>query len=134
HSTSDDPSVISPAAEQAVRKSVLHEYAKSMAADHNRSQNSVDSIQRSYSRRLKDTVVSDQDRENDIQRQNAADRNAERTELLGHIEDTEFRKKQALKNQELDHERETDSMNRHYAVQLDGQRREYEDILAAQKN
>ena len=99
--TSEDTSLISPAAEAAVRKSIVREYEKTLAAERDRNARATDSVQTEYSGRLHDTIIDGQAKENNIQQQNAADRHQDRQQLLDHIQDTESLKQMTLRNQEL---------------------------------
>lgn len=133
-STSDDTSVISPAAEAAVRKAVVNEYEKTFMADRTRSEDTIDSIQREYAHRLHNTIIDNDADKAVIQSENAADRHRLQSEMLQHVQDTEFIKDNTLRNQELDHMRETQNLNRNYSTMLDRQRRQYEEILVTSKN
>lgn len=132
--TSDDTSLISPAAEAAVRKAVVSEYEKILAEEHGRNRRSEESIQTDYSHRLNDTIFDKDDQSAKTASLTQQDRHNERMLLMEGIKDAEFMKETTLRNQDLSHTRELERMNKAYARMLEGQRRQYEEILSTQKN
>lgn len=133
-STSEDASVISPAAEAAVRKTVIGDYEKTFKAERARNDRTVDSMQRSYIDKVQDTLHDKETNETNIRKQNAVDRELERNRLLSHISDTEFMTQEAIRNKEYEHTQQSENLHRNYANMLERQRREYEDVLQAIKN
>lgn len=131
--TSDDTTVISPAAEAAVRKSMIGEYEKVLGAERDRNDRNVDSMQREYTRRVNDTVEEKRSSETQIRKQNNVDREIERNRLLAHIQDTEFMKDQGLRHKEYENTKMVDNINRNYANILENQRREFNDVITSAK-
>lgn len=132
--TSQDATLISPAAEASVRKSVVGEYEKVLSAEKERSKGTIDSVQQEYASRLQTEVLNAQSKENDFRQQSTAERHAERSQLLQGIQDAEFMKDTTVRNQEIDHQRETENLHRVYSRMLEQQRKQYEEILTSTKN
>ena len=132
--SSGDASVISPAAEANLRKIYVNEYQKTADAEHASNRNALDSLQKEYSNRLYDVTTESSARENSINQRSAAELHHERSELLQHLQDMENMKQSTLNNQESDHRREVDNLNRNYSVLLDRQKKQYEEILDTTKN
>jgi|GEM_PF-7062534 len=133
NTTSEDVNDISPAAEAAVRKSVIREYEKTFGAESERNSRTVDSIQKEYGTRLQDTVYQAQSKENEVRQNYQSESHRERRDLLQAMQDTEFMKKETLRNKDMDHQRENQNANRSYAQTMDRQRKQYEEILGADK-
>ena len=127
--TSDDASDISPAAEASVRKSMIAEYQKTANAEMERNQRSLDSVQQSYADRLVDTGNEKDAYITKLQQTSEGERQREKSELLNNLQEAETMKNTTLKNQELDHGRETEKLTKHYTSAMNEQRRQSEEII-----
>jgi hypothetical protein len=132
--TSQDASLISPAAEHAVRKSVASEYDKTLNAEQERHQRDADSILRSYSHRLQETILDRDARDTQLMQDNALEQNRQRSQFVENLRDTEFLKDQALRSKDWESNKQEENVNRNYSGLLERQRREYEGILNASRS
>ena len=131
---SKDISNISPAVETAVRKSIVGEYDKQFQAERERHARSEQSIQGDYANRLKDTVVQGETERANMARTHAGERSFDRAQFLEHISDTEFMKNEALRSREVQHQRQTETVDRNHSSLVERQRREYEEMLQIQRD
>ncbi len=128
-STSSDTSAISPAAEEAVRKKVINEYGKAFDAEQTRNKEATDSVVRTYSNLVQDTIAERDTQDAKMQRQFANQTNQERNQLLEHITDIDFMKDLTLRNKDEEMNRQQQNLTRSYSTMLEKQRRSYEEVL-----
>ncbi len=133
-STSADASLVSPAAEAGIRATVQGEYEKTFEQERERNKGFLDGVHRGYSDRLQDTIVAGETKQAQLHQELTTEQHRSRKDLLQHIQDGEFTRNNTLRNQEQDHQREAQNMNRSYALMLERQRKQYEEIIAAQKS
>lgn len=132
--TSQDPTDVPPAAETAMRRAMVQEYQKNLQAEQERNARTIESMKSEYSDRIHETVLSKQDELTIRGRQHAMERNYDRQQFVSHIKDLE-QTNEATKNiQEEQFRREIENLTKHYSKMMERQRREYEDILNAQKD
>ncbi|MCM2279607.1 MAG: hypothetical protein NDJ89_16150 [Oligoflexia bacterium] len=133
-STSGDTSIVSPAAEAAIRKSVTREYEKTLASERERNQNSTDSMQKEYAGRVTDVVRDKELVTTRMQKQFATEQAAEQSRFVAHVQDVEMLKNEALRNKEFEAARQSENLNRSYSSMLQRLRREYEDVFQSQRS
>ncbi|MEK6580633.1 MAG: hypothetical protein AABZ55_15525, partial [Bdellovibrionota bacterium] len=127
--TSERPSSISPTAENAIRKSMIREYEKTMDAEKDRNRRALAGTHENQTNRYQDLVQDKESREATLQRDHAFETQQQKQELMGHIGDLELSRNIERRNSEADQSREVDNIRRSYENMLNRQRREYEDIL-----
>ncbi len=132
--TTTDTSEISPAAEEAVRRSLAGQYQKTFDAESQRHHGTVESMKREYTQRLNDEIRSSADRETRLQQEQAMERQRSRTELLFTVEELEASRHETLRNQDNAHLRSTETLERSHAQTLEKLRRQYEEILTTTRN
>jgi ribosomal protein S17E len=132
-SNSADTNDISPAAENAVRRSVAKEYEKNFSAESERNKRTVASLQHSYSDRMQNAEAEHSRTATEREQGNQTERHQEMTRFMEHVADVEETKEQALRSKEGDHERQTDQMNRAFSQMNTRQRSDFEANLNAQR-
>ena len=132
-STSSDTALISPAAETAVRRSVASQYEKTFQAERERHDRSVDSVQKEYSNRLRESVLEKDAQGAKMAHDQIAARQQDRTQFLNHIHETEFLRDTTLRDKEIEYRREAENVSRNHALILERQRREYDEMLQTQR-
>lgn len=126
--------ILPPGVEEQLRKSVIDDYAKSLAAEQERTQRALGSLKDSYGYKIQNMLFDRESREAEIQRDSVATQNAERAQFLKYAQDIEYTKGTALRNKEISQLREIDNITNNYASMLERQHREYEEILSTHKN
>jgi hypothetical protein len=127
--TSANPADMSPAAEATLRKELNEEYGKVQAADHESNQQRTDTLQRNYQDKFMDSEDQRKAFETKTQRQIASENHQSQNEFLNHITDTESAKELTLRNQQQQHDRETELLNHNYSRLLDHKGREQDEML-----
>jgi len=133
-SNSDDPSDISPAAENNLRRTLVKEYEKTATAEQDRNQAYLENMRRGFQERYQKLSSTSEDKETSLLQQRAAAEHGDRKDFMNHLEDMNSTKETTLRNQTANHERETANLHRSFARTLDAQRRQYEDILKVAKD
>ncbi|MGK5082154.1 hypothetical protein WDW37_02530 [Bdellovibrionota bacterium FG-1] len=129
--TVQDTSEVTPAVENAVRKSITKEYDKTMNAETERSRRALEQMRNNYSDRMHTTdeehtqVLTKQERDNLLTRQQEIGRFRE------HASAVELEKEEAIRNRDYDHSRETEGMNRSFSQMNQRQRNEFETMIQA---
>ena len=129
-STTGDVNQISPAAEANLRKSVAQEYGKVQQADMKRNERRTDTIQDEYKNLLSESEQRRITRETQLQRSVASERQNNFTTYNDHIADTEANKLSQLHNQEEQHLRETELLNKNYARAMNRQNLQHQETAA----
>jgi hypothetical protein len=128
--TSADTASVSPAAEEAIRKKVIGEYGKAFDAEQNRNKDTTDSIVRTYSNLVQDTISERDAKDAQMQRSFANQSNQDRNQLLEHITDIDFMKDLTLRSKDEEMNRQQTNLTRSYSNMLDKQKRSYEEVLS----
>ncbi len=127
--TSDDPTLISPAAEAQVRKNVIQDYEKKFNSEIERNKSSIDHLQMKYINQYQKALEESSDKETQIHQRNAAERTFDQTRFLDTVQDTEYRTSAKMREQSSDHDREQEGLLHQFSNLMNRQRREYEHIL-----
>jgi hypothetical protein len=120
---------VTPAQENAVRKSLIADYEDKFEREHERNKGTVDSIQRSYSERLNETIDQKEQEKTSMARRAAEDSNRDRSEFISSVREVEENRAQAIKSLEDQNARTIEDMQRMYASAMEKQRRNYEELL-----
>jgi hypothetical protein len=127
--TTSDPTKVSPAAENAIRHSITEQYEKVLATEKDRNARDRDSLRSNLTQELS-RVREDRDASVlSVSQKAALEADHSRTALLQLSEESELQKRQALQSKDDDHQKIVDNLQRTYAVTLDRQRRQYEELL-----
>ncbi|MCC7440737.1 MAG: hypothetical protein IT285_03830 [Bdellovibrionales bacterium] len=129
--TSEDSSLVSPSAANAIHRQVAGGYQKSLEAETARNRRAVEQMRDTYQDRHESLLTSSRVEKTKMANEHASSVSAERAVFMDHIYDTETSKEDAIKSSRLDHDSELDKMKRAQARILAEQRRRYEDILEA---
>jgi hypothetical protein len=124
-----DATEITPAVENAVRRTVVKQYEKNLNAETDRNKRTVDTMQQSYSNRL---VASEADASHVLtkhEQQNQSERHQDQARFLDAMNDTELQKNESLRRNAEDHDRQTDNLTRTFSNMNVRQREEYESLL-----
>ena len=132
--TSSDTSIIPPAAEAVLRKSIIREYDKNFDAERERNFRATESIKNEYADRVKQTVEESNSRYALMNQSRESERALDRGSFLNHVRDVEYMRDTALRSKDYETTRQIDKFNKNYSIFMERQRREYEEILQAQKN
>lgn len=132
--TSDDTLLIPPAAEHAVRSSLIKEYEKQFDAEKDRNQRSMDYQVKASTERLQDVVREDQDKYTKAMQENEHGRTADRKEALNYIHEIEYEKQAVIRNNEIENERAQTTLTRSFGTGLERQRRDYESMIENMRN
>ena len=132
--TSSDIQLISPAAEASVRNATIREYEKDFDAERAKNKANVDSIQQTYAQRVTDTVQQKESEATLQNQQHTQEKHLADNRFLADMQDVQFSKDSSIRNNEIQHDRETLALNRNSASAQEKQRREYEEIISAMKN
>lgn len=132
--TSEDTNVISPAAEAAVRKSVVNQYEKTQAQDQVRNRDTIDSIQRAYVQRMQDAIAVEQAKTTNVAREAAHAQSEDRAKFLEHAKEADYMHQTDTLNREASHDKESDNMTRGYSSMLMRQRQEFDNMLSASRD
>jgi hypothetical protein len=132
--TSNDLSLIPAAAEAELQKKLSGELDKRLNAETQRNSRQLDRILTNKQQEVIDVVADSQDTLSKYTRKNATERQMERSELLGHIADTEFMRDTKIRETERSANRSMELLERNYALAIERQRRDYEELLNTQKN
>jgi hypothetical protein len=127
--TSANPADLSPAAEAALRKEINEEYGKVQAADHESNQRRTDNLQRNYQDKFYDSEDQRKAFEAKTQRAVASQNHQSQNEFLNHVTDIETAKETTLRNQQQQHDRETELLNHNYSRLLEHKGRETDEML-----
>jgi len=130
-SSSDDISLISPAAERKLRENISSSYETRALANENRDRDARDHLQESSAANLKSTVDEQHALRAGSERAHHLEQQRERKELQGTITDTEYQKNVQLREKDQTNQHFVDKLGRTFARTQDKQRGEYEEILAA---
>jgi hypothetical protein len=134
HETTEDPNLISPAAEASVRRSLGREYQDNFEAERARNARSEDSIRRSYNERLRDTIADADSQATRLRLEHATDRQDERTTFLAAIDETQHLAQRDRLSLESEQDRQLESLTRTYEEAVKKQQRQTEDQLAIVRN
>lgn len=132
--SSEDASVVSPAAEAAIRKTVRNQYEKTLNAESNRHRGAVDSMQQEYVRRLDEAAREREISESGMRRQYLTEKKLEQDQFLAHIQNVEYTKEEAMRHKDYESAKTTALTNRTYATILESQRREFNNTVQAIKD
>ncbi len=130
---SEDTSLVSPAAEDAIRKSALYGVEKEIKAAEMRDDARADSMYRRFQAENQETQLDNQSNLNQVHLKHTADDNSNRRQLMQTLENAEFEKKQAMKSATESHEHQVETLSKRTSSTIEGQRRYYEDMLQTQK-
>jgi hypothetical protein len=132
--STEDPSMISPAAEASIRKSVTRDYEQKLQGESSRNARQADSIQKSYSERLRELVL-EKDSERAKQAQlHAFENQATRQEFSGQLREMQMNRDETLRNSSQNHDRELELQSKEHAKTLKALRNQYEDLFRQQSN
>ncbi|HTL13034.1 MAG TPA: hypothetical protein VL588_11125, partial [Bdellovibrionota bacterium] len=129
---SEDSSLISPAASNAIYKQAATMHQKSLDAETDRNRRALDGMRDRYEEAHEDLLKTNQYEKTKTEAEHAAAMSSAQAVFNAHIFDTEANKDDALKAQRIDHDRELDHIKRDQARVLVEQRQRYEDVLQAQ--
>ena len=131
--TTSDTSVLSPAAEEAFRKTYEHEYGKALKTEVEKNKVEFDNLSDKYARQYQQSLQEIQDRATQSIGDNQRDRAIERSQLVGTIDDTVYRTNTQLKEQNADHERERQNLYKQFGAVMARQKIEYDHIFQAMR-
>jgi hypothetical protein len=132
--TSADPSVISPAAEQAVRDATGKQYQKTMDADDKRKRGEIDSLRQNFHDRYNDLLADKRQTETRMAMNQSLQRHEDQAAYLDSVVELTNDRDESIRNKEAEHQRASDALTHDHARVLDQQRREYDDIVQNLKN
>ncbi|MGE0616546.1 MAG: hypothetical protein AB7P04_13000 [Bacteriovoracia bacterium] len=130
--TTDDPSKISPAAEQAVRRNVIGEYQRIFQADKERNDETMNRLRRGLADDLESEKLRNRSSEMKMSRTHMAEQDAERSQFYAFVQDTEQQTNQKLAMKEDESQRGMEALIRNHTRQSERVRRDTEDRALAQ--
>jgi len=125
----EDPTKLSPQAEEAVRRSVSTQYEKSLAESQERGEREAASVRDDYQVRIQEQKVEAEGRENKLRNASRLEIDSDRKRYGQYIQDSDFQKQQTINTKELSHARETQKLQKAGALSLEEQRRQFEDAM-----
>lgn len=134
HQTSADTTLISPAAEAALRKQIANQYDKTAQADIDRRARESEGMRDEYQNQFRDQHEQALTKENKMNRAVALEKNADLSKFNSHVADIEFMKDDAIRSKDASHARETENLTKNYSRVLQRQTREQNDTLDASRN
>lgn len=121
-----DTSLISPAAENSVRKSLIREYEKTLNTEVEKNKTAYDHLQRKYAQEALEIMDDNASKLTKVNQQNAQDQAVERAQYVDSMYEIEDHAKTEVREGEIAADRERENMYRHFANSLDRQKRGYE--------
>jgi len=134
HETSADTTLISPAAEAAIRKQISAQYGKTTQADIDRRARESQGMHDEYQHQFLDQHEQALTKESKLNRAIAMERNSDLSRFNSHVADIELMKDDAIRSQESVHARETENLTKNYSRVLQRQTREQNDALDSSRN
>ena len=131
-STSEDTNYISPGAEAKMRQSIAKKYESVADAEQNRNKVGSDSMLRNYRANMMESENMHANKEATIVRDKTFENQQERASLSTAIADLEYSKGVALRDKDQNNMREAEVATRSSTEALEGQRRQYEELLQTQ--
>lgn len=132
--TTDDPKEVSAAADDAIRSSMNREFEKTQTADL-RARKAADQSKDANQRARYESILGEYDKKTmDLTRENEKALSSQKAFLTGVITEEQRAKTEGFKARDEKMERSFESQNKSYAVSLDGQKRQYEEMMAALKD
>lgn len=132
--TSADTSILSPAAEESLRKTYQSGFKKTIQAEVTKNQLAQEESHQRFSTDYNKLREDYSDKETRINQQNANDRSYDRLSYFGSLKEVEDSSRNKLKEQSNLHERERELLLRQFSTITDRQRKEYERILQSSKS
>jgi len=133
-SSPGDKTLISPAAEEELRAVYMEDAEKRSQAEKERHDATLDSLLTSGAKKLQQEIDKNQKTLTKMHQETQRDRQIERSEFSGQIQEAELKTETTLRNQETTHARQTELIRRNYAVMIDRLREQYEELLQAQSS
>lgn len=133
-STTDDPGMISAAAERTVRNQVGAMYEKQFAAEAERNAAARDHLYNEYTRRIHEARQENQFDATRIRRDSLQEQEQLRTELVTAVRDSEYNKQTEIQKQQQLNERTSDTMMRMREASEGELRRHYEGVMGARED
>jgi hypothetical protein len=127
-----DKTLISPAAEEDLRKKMSTEYDRKLLVEQNRSKNREDAFRESSQDKLHSEIKLRQNQLTEANQKATRERFQERGDLMTLLTETKLSSDAALKNAESEHSRQMDLAQRNQAMQSESMRDQYEELLRAQ--
>lgn len=131
--TSGDTNLISPAAEEALRRKVEAEYDKKFTVERARHRDGTDRMLQTHGEIVADQQFTSTLRESEIRRQNEIEKNADRSAFLNHVSDVEWLADEKVRKKDSDVTREGAMLTRNFSSSLERQKKEQQEIQANQK-
>ncbi len=131
-SSPGDKTLISPAAEEMLREVYMADSEKRAAAEKERHDSTLNSLLTSSAAKLRGEIEKNQRTMTRVQQETQRDRQLERSELVGQIQESELKTETTLRNQETTHARQTELMRKNYSIMIERLREQYEELLHAQ--
>ena len=125
----EDPTKISPQAEEAIRRSVGGQYEKMLGESQELGERKAASVRDDYQTRLRQQKLKSDSVEHKLLNGSRLEIDADRARFGQYLQDAEFQKGETLKNKEMSHERETQKLLKSSAVTMEEQRRQFEDVV-----
>ncbi|OFZ21302.1 MAG: hypothetical protein A2X94_07580 [Bdellovibrionales bacterium GWB1_55_8] len=132
--TSADTSLISPAAEAAIRKSAAEDHEKVLRAEQQRNQRGSDDVREEYVGRFKRAVRAGEYEKSALSRTHAAEKHRQRNEFLSHVRESEYLKDSTLRAKDEEMRRLQQTTEQRNSHTLEKQRQEYEAMLVSQRD
>ena len=125
---SSNSTLVPPAIEDSIRKSVIQEYEKTLKTERENRSTQADGIQYKYAEMHRQALEQAQDKIAGIERKNSLIQANDRSEYMNSMNDMRYTNDAEARSQTTGFERERESMLRDYALALQRQKREYDFI------
>jgi hypothetical protein len=129
-----DKTLISPAAEEDLRKKMTAEYDRKLTAEQNRAKNREEALREAAQDKLRAEIKTRQSQVTEVNQKSTRERFQERGDLLTLLTETKMTGDANLQIAQNEHSRQLELTHRNQAQQSENLRAQYEEILRAQSD
>lgn len=131
--TTDDPTVVSPAAEASIKRALYTQHQKEMDEKATNTERKISSVRDDFKERIADLEAKSKASDMMIRNAAMAELNQTKASYSQFLEDAEFQKTQALKNKDQTNERQKELLTKNSYRTLESQRRQFEELMESQR-